>query len=105
MNIYEKTLSTGKLELKKPISVGGNDLSELDFPLAELRGRDIVSAQAEFEMLTGTASEGILESNKNFLAYLASKIARVPYESILDLTVRDFNAVTLVMQRFLYTGE
>lgn len=105
MNVYEKTLSTGKLELKNPITVGDNKLSELDFPLANLRGRDIVEAQTEFEVLTGTASEGILESNKNFLAYMASKIAKVPYDSILDLAVRDFNAVTLVMQRFLYKGE
>ena len=105
MNIYEKTLADGKLELKKPLVVGDKELTELDFPLADLRGRDIVAAQTEFEMLTGTASEGILESNKNFLAYMASKIAKVPYDSILDLTVRDFNAVTLVMQRFLYRGE
>jgi hypothetical protein len=105
LNPYEKALTTGKIQLRNPITVGGEEITVLDFPLSELKGRDIVSAQEEFEVLTGSSTDGQIEMNKNFLAFLVSRIAKIPYESVIDMKVHDFNVLTLVTQRFLFRGE
>jgi hypothetical protein len=105
MNLYEKTISTGKFELKKPLPVDGKELTEIDFPITEIKGRDIVAAQDEYEVLTGGDTEGVLEMDKGFLAFMAAKVAKLPHETVLDMPVRDFNAITLVTQRFLFRGE
>jgi hypothetical protein len=80
-------------------------MTEINLPFSEVRGHDMVAAQEEFETLSGTTTLGVLELNKHFQAYFASKIAKVPYETILDLPMKDFTAVTLAVQRFLFSGE
>ena len=104
MDIYAKTVSTGKFELLKPIFVDEREVKELDFPISDMRGRDVVTAQEEFEVLTDSPMSGVLESNKNFLAYLAAKVAKIPYDTVLDMPIRDFNWITLITQRFLFRG-
>jgi hypothetical protein len=105
LDLYTKAITTGKIELRNPVTVGEDELKELDFPISALKGRDIVSAQEDFEVLTGSATDGQIEMNKNYLAFLASRIAQIPYETILDMKARDFNTVTLITQRFLFRGD
>lgn len=104
MNIIQRTLTTEKYELSKPIMVGEAEVSELSLPFSELRGRDIVSAQEEFEVLNGGPVD-FLENSKNFQAYLISKMSKIPYDIIMDgIPVHDFNALTLAVYRFLLHG-
>jgi hypothetical protein len=89
------------ITLSRPLG----ERTEINFPFSEVRGRDIVAAQTEFETLTGMPTVGVLELNKNFQAYLASKISKIPYEEILDLPIADFHPVTMAVQRFLFGAE
>jgi hypothetical protein len=77
------------------------DITEIDFPLQKLRGGDIVAAQGEFETLTGSTTTGIIELNKGFHAYVISKIAKIPYETVLEFSMKDFTYLTMRVQNFL----
>ena len=104
MSIVKQILATDKFKLSKPIKVGDNEIGELSLPFSELRGRDIVEAQKEFEAINGGPVE-LLETSKDFQAFLIAKMAKVPYDTILDeLPVSDFNALTLAVYRFLLYG-
>jgi len=89
-----------KYTLKEPIG----ELLEIQFPLRGLRSRDIILAQSEFEALTGSPTSSLLELNKNFHAFMISKLAQIPYETVLDFSVADFNGLAMRVQNFLLGG-
>jgi hypothetical protein len=91
--------------LKHVLSVPTGDRTEISLPFSAVRGRDIVEAQDEYEALAGHPVSAVLELDKKFQAYVAAKIAQVPYDDILDLPVKDFAAITLAVQRFLLGRE
>lgn len=107
MDITKQIITEGKYALGRPLGYEGEngpvEVTELTLPFSNLRGRDIVEAQEEFEALEGAAD--VLETSKRFHAYLIAKMARVPYDAILDgLAVHDFSTLTLTVYRFLLRG-
>lgn len=104
MNAIEKVFKEGRYELSSPIKIGDDEITELALPFSEVRGRDLVAAQSEYETITGT----IVQTNvtdKGFHAYLVSRIAKIPYDTMLDdVGIPDFNILTGVAQYFLLRG-
>ncbi|MDR3164978.1 MAG: phage tail assembly protein [Synergistaceae bacterium] len=86
-----------KYVLREPVG----DIREINFPLQKLKGGDIVAAQSEFETLTGSITTSMLELNKGFHAYIISKVAQIPYETVLELSIKDFSYLTMRVQNFL----
>jgi hypothetical protein len=75
----------------------------LDF--SGIRGRDIIAYQDEYEAVTGDSISMVVELDKKFQAFVASKLAQVPYDVILDLSMKDFAVITMTVQRFLLGRE
>ena len=114
MDITKKIITEGKYTLSKPLYIqtehaDGNastpiEITELNLPFLELRGRDIVEAQEEFVVLNGRELD-VFEANKGFHVYLISRMSKVPYDTIMDeMAVHDFSVVTLTAYRFLTRG-
>lgn len=90
------------MDTKHILSVPIGELTEINLDGSKLKGRDILEAQEEYEALTGTSvGFSVLELDKKFQAFMASKIAGISYDTILNLPAKDFSAVTLEVQRFL----
>ena len=85
------------IKLNTPVGETG----EITLNFDDVKGRDLVSAQRDFELLTGEPTSGLLELDKNYQAFFASKISNVPYDTILEFDARDFISVTMMVQRFL----
>jgi hypothetical protein len=60
-----------------------------------------VAAQNEFEELNGSPTTNVLETSKGFHAYIISKVAQIPYETVLEFSVKDFSYLTMRVQNFL----
>ena len=110
MTVIEKILASEQYELSRPVTIKDEKTGEdkeitvLQLPFSHLRGRDIAEAQDEFDAFSSGKIE-VLDSNKGFHAYLISKMAKVPYETVLDdLAMQDFSILTLVVYRFLFAG-
>ncbi len=110
-NIVQKIVAEEKFKLSRPLriepQVGDGsepiEITELSLPFSILRGRYIVEAQEEFEALVGAVD--VPDVDKRFHAYLIAKMAKVPYDAILDdLVVHDFTTLTLTVYRFLLRG-
>jgi hypothetical protein len=92
------------MDAKYTLSVPVGDITEIDLRLSSLKGEDIIAAQAEFEAVTGSTTLGMLELSKSYQAFIVSKAAKIPYETVIGLPVQDFNVLTLHAQNFLLSG-
>lgn len=104
MNAIEKIVKEGRYTLAAPIKIGGEEVTELSVPFSEVRGRDLVEAQSEYETIAGTIVQANV-ADKGFHAYLVSRVAKIPYDVMLDdVGIADFNMLTLAAQYFLLRG-
>ena len=100
-NDYEKVLKDGIFTLTQPYKYGDDpEITTLEFPLKELTGQHIRTAQNNYEMLEGTISE-VMELNKNYQAYVAAALMKVQPDFVFNLPAKDFTAITLFVERFL----
>ncbi len=75
------------------------DYKKLSAGLDELTGRDYADAEKQLRLL-GEAT-GDITFNKTFSAIIAAKILKVPVDDIQDLPIRDYVAVTTMVNNFL----
>lgn len=98
---YEAVLRDGMLPLSKPYKYGdGPERNVLDFPLKEMTGQHIRTAQRNYEMLEGTLGS-MAELNKNYQAYIAAALMGVQPDFVFDLPAVDFTNVTAMVGLFL----
>ncbi|WMI72130.1 phage tail assembly protein [Aminobacterium sp. MB27-C1] len=88
------------IKLTKPVSYAGKEYKELELDLEGLSGADMIAAEQECLVLQQVVSP-VAEFSKTYLSSLAARAAKVDYEMIKQLPVRDFTYVTLVVQNFL----
>ena len=99
-DIYGDILASGRYKLRKPVKNGDEEIDEIFLPFRELTGADLLSAQEDFETLRYDTNK-IPELDRKYLAFLVSKVARLPFETICALSAKDFTVVTMVASGFL----
>jgi hypothetical protein len=107
-NDYETVLKDGVFTLSKPYKYGdGPEREVLDFPLKELTGQHVRTAQRSYEMIEGRGvpSDQMAEFNKTYLGYLAAVLMKVQPDFVFDLPVKDFTVLTLFLQNFLLSSD
>jgi len=89
-------------KLSKPVEFDGQQIESLTLHLDKLTGTDIMMAEQEFRdrCRPGDIVE-LIEVNKLFLAILAARAAKVPYDLFAALSARDFCRITVEVQAFL----
>lgn len=101
INEYERVLQDGVFTLSKPYKYGdGPERNVLDFPLKDMKGQHLRTAQRNYEMLEGPLHD-MAELNKNYQAYVAAALMGVQPDFVFDLPARDFTELTIFVQLFL----
>jgi hypothetical protein len=99
---YPTVLKKGIFCLSKPYKYGdGPEQTTLNFPLSELTGQHIRTAQSNYSVLEDDTPTGVVEFNKNYQAYVAAALMKVPPDFVFGLPAKDFTALTLMVGRFL----
>ena len=93
-----------KVQLKKALKHKGQELTELDIPLEELTGNDLIEIEKQVIDMNDRKAMILPEFSKSYLAAVASRAAHIPVEVLRTLSARDFTAVTSAVQNFL-TGS
>jgi len=93
-----------KVQLKKSLSHKGQEFTELDIPLENLTGHDLIEVEKQLADANDKKALILPEFSKSYLAAVASRAARIPVEVLQTLSARDFTAVTNAVQNFL-TGS
>lgn len=87
-----------KLELKKPFELDGKEVTEIEYDLEALTGRDIESAIAQL------SKKGIIvtmaETDQRYQAMLFSIASDMAYEDVNRLSARDFFKATTAVRDF-----
>jgi hypothetical protein len=91
-----------KIQLKKALRHKGEELHELDIPLENLTGTDLIEVEQQFFKSGKVAL--FPDYSKSYLIRVAACAARIPAEVLEGLSARDFTAVTNRVQNFL-TGS
>lgn len=100
-NSYETVLKDGVFALSKPYKYGdGPERNVLDFPLKDMKGQHLRTAQRNYEMLEGSLSD-MAELNKTYQAYIAAAVMGVQPDFVFDLPAKDFTELTMFVQLFL----
>lgn len=86
-------------KLKKPIIYDEKEITELKYDFEVLTGKDLVDA--EQELLAHKYQVTVAELSKPYHAIVFAKAAKIPFEMVLQLGVKDFSDVTMVAQDFL----
>lgn len=87
--------------LSRPFVFEDKEYKEIVMDFEGLTGQDLISASNTAKTL-GDASLVFAEASKAYLAAVAAQAAKVPVELIMALPAKDFTAVTLAVQNFLF---
>lgn len=93
-----------KIQLKKALKHKGKDLTELNIPLEELTGADLIEIDKQNIDMDDRKAMILPEFSKSYLIAVAARAARIPVEVLRQLGARDFTVVTGAVQNFL-TGS
>ena len=90
-----------KIQLRKPISHKGQQLKELDIPLEELTGLDLLDVEKQVCDPDDTKLMLLPEYSKKYLIAVAARAAHIPAEVLHSLSAKDFTAVSIGVRNFL----
>lgn len=100
-NTYDSIMKDGIFHLSRPYKYGdAQEHTDLKFPLAEMTGQHIRTAQKNYEVIEGALS-GVAELNKVYQAYVAAALMGVQPDFVFGLPARDFTELTMFVQVFL----
>lgn len=88
-----------KIELSTPIKHRGEFVQELNIPLEELTGSDLIAVEGEMNR----AGEFTImyDYSKSYLLRIAARAAKIPIEVLRGMSARDFTQVTSKVSIFL----
>jgi hypothetical protein len=92
-----------KVKLKKALRHKGKDLLELDIPLENLVGMDLIDV--EQQLARSGKIMMIAEFSKGYLIRIAARAAKIPVEVLESLSAQDFTTVTNQVQNFLMGSD
>lgn len=88
-----------KFILGKPIKHKGEYLKEIDIPLDELSGSDLLAVEADMQRAAEIAI--MIDYSKVYLLRVAARAAKIPFEVMKGLSARDFTLLTTKVSGFL----
>lgn len=92
-----------KIKLKKALRHKGQELTELDIPLENLTGSDLI--EVEQQLARSGKIMLIADVSKVYLIRVAGRAAKIPVEVLENLSARDFTVVTNRVQGFLMESD
>lgn len=92
-----------KIQLKRCLKHKGKDLRELDLPLEDLTGSDLIDV--EQQLFRAGKMALMPDYSKVYLIRVAARAARIPVEVLEQLSARDFTIVTNRVQAFLMESD
>jgi hypothetical protein len=92
-----------KVKLKKALSHKGEELLELDIPLENLTGTDLIEVEQQLARSGKIAL--MADFSKVYLIRVAGRAAKIPAEVLENLSARDFTVVTNRVQGFLMGSD
>lgn len=92
-----------KVQLGKNLKHKGADLNELDIPLEDLTGADLIDVEQQIFKSGKVAL--MPDYAKVYLIRVAARAARIPVEVLEQLSARDFTNVTNKVQNFLMGSD
>jgi hypothetical protein len=92
-----------KVKLKKALRHKGKELFELDIPLENLTGTDLIEVEQQLTRSGKIAL--IMDFSKAYLIRVAGCAAKIPVEVLENLSARDFTLVTNRVQNFLMESD
>ena len=92
-----------KIQLKKPLRYKGENLLELDIPIEDLTGVDLI--EVEQQLFKSGKVALMPDYSKAYLIRVASRAARMPVEALEGLSARDFTIVANRVQNFLMESD
>ena len=90
-----------KVQLRKALRHKGKEYTELDIPLDDLTGLDLIEVEKNNIDLDDRKALIIPEYSKTYLIAVAARALRMPVEVLRTLSARDFTAVATAVQNFL----
>lgn len=106
VSTYDEVLKTGTYRLSRPYKFeDGQEQTVIKFPLKDMTGQHIRTAQNNYEVIQGRAVLGMAELNKNYLAYIAAALMDVNPDFVFNLPVKDFERLTVYVQDFLLSSR
>lgn len=87
------------IKLTEPITVGNEELKEIELDFDSLRGLDLLEAEKEARAL-GDESV-MLALSMQYQAAVAAKVSVLSYDDVLNLKGNDFTKVTNAVFTFL----
>ena len=92
-----------KIRLKKALRHKGEELQELDIPLENLTGTDLIDIE---QQLFKSGKVALMpDYSKVYLIQVAARAAKIPVEVMERLSARDFTVVTNRVQSFLMESD
>jgi hypothetical protein len=91
------------IKLKKALRHKGQELIELDIPLENLTGTDLI--EVEQQLFKSGKVALMPDYSKVYLIRVAARAARIPVEVLENLSARDFTIVTNQVQSFLMESD
>jgi len=87
-------------ELKQPVTIDNTEYKKITLDFLGLTGEDLISIEVEMTM-TNVHVINAAELSKTYLMIVASRAAKIPYETLKRFSIRDLSKITLVTQTFL----
>ncbi|MFH5187109.1 phage tail assembly protein [Paenibacillus sp. TAB 01] len=88
-------------KLSRSLVFEGDTVTELDLDLESLTSDDLLAAERQLTIHNKGNPTPVLEISKLYLAMVAARAAKVPFELIKSLPARDFSKITIRVQNFL----
>ena len=88
-----------KIKLKKPILHKGGEVKELDIPIENLTGNDMIEVETQI-MRTGYVGQ-TLDMSRMYQISLAARAAHMPVEALKDTCASDFSKIVNAVRDFL----
>jgi hypothetical protein len=92
-----------KIHLKKALRHKGEELLELDIPIENLTGTDLI--EVEQQLFKAGKIALMADYSKVYLIRVAARAAKIPVEVMENLSARDFTLVTNRVQAFLMESD
>ena len=87
-----------KIKLKKPILHNGGEVKELDIPIENLTGNDMIEVETQI-MRTGYVGQ-TLDMSRMYQISLAARAAHMPVEALKDTCASDFSKIVNAVRDF-----
>ena len=94
-----------KFKLKKPLSVRGESIKELDLNLDDLTGLDLIEVEKYINETNDGRAILFPEYSKNYLIAVAARALKLPYDALKVLSARDFTRIAQAVQNFLTRSD